>query len=97
MPKDTFEGSSANGFFDYIEDPVPVIKAMKDFTKGTMIMSFPKAIEWRVPLRRVRFWLKGTPLFLYTEAQTKKILQDAGVTDYEWINLDRDYLIVAKV
>jgi SAM-dependent methyltransferase len=97
LPKDTFEGSSANGFFDYIENPVPVIKAMKEFTKGTMIMSFPKAVEWRVPLRRVRFWLKGTPLFLYTESQTKQILKDAGVTDYEWINLDRDYLIVAKV
>lgn len=97
LPKDTFDGSSANGFFDYIENPVPIIKAMKDFTKGKMIMSFPKAVEWRVPLRRVRFWMKGTPLFLYREQQVKDILKEAGIEKYEWINLDRDYLVVAEV
>jgi 2-polyprenyl-3-methyl-5-hydroxy-6-metoxy-1,4-benzoquinol methylase len=92
-----FDASTANGFFDYIEKPVPIIAKMRELTKGTMILSFPKAVEWRVPVRRVRFWMKGTPLFLYKENQVKQILKDAGVTDYEWINLDRDYLIVAKV
>ena len=52
------------------------------------------SLRW---LRRVRFWKKGTPLFLYKEDQLKKILADAGVTKYDWINLDRDYLIVADV
>lgn len=92
-----FDASTANGFFDYIEKPVPIISKMRELTKGTMILSFPKAVEWRVPVRRVRFWMKGTPLFLYKENQVKDILNDANVTDYEWINLDRDYLIVAKV
>ena len=49
---------------------------MRELTKGKMILSFPKAIEWRIPLRRVRFWMKGTPLFLYKEKQLKKILAD---------------------
>lgn len=92
-----FDASTANGFFDYIEQPVPIIARMRELTRQTMIMSFPKAIEWRIPVRRVRFWLKGTPLFLYREAQVKKILADAGVKQYEWINLDRDYLIVAHL
>jgi ubiquinone/menaquinone biosynthesis C-methylase UbiE len=92
-----FDASTANGFFDYIANPVPIIEKMRQFTKGTMIMSFPKAKEWRVPIRRLRFWAKGTPLFLYKEKQVKSILHDVGITDYEWINLDRDYLIVAKV
>jgi hypothetical protein len=70
---------------------------MREMTSETMIMSFPKAIEWRVPVRRVRFWLKGTPLFLYTEGQVRKILADAGVTKYDWIALDRDYLVVAHL
>ena len=92
-----FDASTANGFFDYIAEPVPIIEAMRKLTKGTMIMSFPKAVEWRVPLRRVRFWMKGTPLFLYKEKQVKEILKQAGVEKYEWINLDRDYLIIAEV
>ena len=70
---------------------------MREFTKGKMILSFPKAVEWRVPVRRIRFWAKGTPLFLYKKEQVKQILSDSGVEKYEWIDLDRDYLIVADV
>lgn len=92
-----FDASTANGFFDYIAEPVPIIAKMRELTKGKMILSFPKAVEWRVPVRRVRFWMKGTPLFLYKKNRVKKILSEAGVTDYEWIDLDRDYLIVANV
>ena len=92
-----FDACTGNGFFDYVEHPVPIITRMRELTRGRMIMSFPKAVEWRVPLRRVRFWLKGTPLFLYSEAQVRDILSNSGVTNYEMIHLDRDYLVVADV
>lgn len=92
-----FDASTANGFFDYIENPVPLITRMREMTREKMIVSFPKAVEWRVPVRRLRFWIKGTPLFLYHERQVEQILRDAGVTNYDWLNLDRDYLIVAHL
>lgn len=92
-----FDASTGNGFFDYIQDPVPIITRMRELTRGRMILSFPKAVEFRVPLRRFRFWLKGTPLFLYREAAVKDILSRSGVTNYEFIHLDRDYLVVADV
>ncbi len=92
-----FDACTGNGFFDYVEHPVPIITRMRELTEGKLIMSFPKAVEWRVPLRRLRFWLKGTPLFLYSEAQTRDILSQSGVTTYEFIHLDRDYLVVADV
>ncbi len=92
-----FDACTGNGFFDYIEHPVPIVTAMRELTKGKLIMSFPKAVEWRVPLRRFRFWMKGTPLFLYREEQVRDILARSGVTDYEMIHLDRDYLVVANV
>lgn len=92
-----FDACTGNGFFDYVEHPVPIIAAMREMTKGRMVMSFPKAVEWRIPLRRLRFWMKGTPLFLYREQQVRDILAQAGVTDYEVIHLDRDYLVVANV
>jgi 2-polyprenyl-3-methyl-5-hydroxy-6-metoxy-1,4-benzoquinol methylase len=92
-----FDASTANGFFDYIDEPVPIITAMRELTQGKMIMSFPKAVEWRVPIRRLRFWMKGTPLFLYREQQVRDILKQAGVVNYEIIYLDRDYLVVAEV
>ena len=92
-----FDASTANGFFDYVAEPIPIIAKMREMTRGTMIMSFPKAIEFRVPLRRVRFWLKGTPLFLYRKKQIDNILAKAGVNNYEYIDLIRDYLVIAEV
>jgi 2-polyprenyl-3-methyl-5-hydroxy-6-metoxy-1,4-benzoquinol methylase len=97
VPESGFEASTALGFFDYIEDPVSIMKAMREKTTQTMVMSFPKAIEWRVPIRRVRFILKGCPLFLYTRKQVESILKDAGIVKYDWINLDRDYFVVAHL
>jgi len=92
-----FDACTGNGFFDYVEHPIPIIARMRELTKGKLILSFPKAVEWRVPLRRVRFWMKGTPLFLYREEQVKDILSRSGVNQYEFIHLDRDYLVVADV
>jgi 2-polyprenyl-3-methyl-5-hydroxy-6-metoxy-1,4-benzoquinol methylase len=92
-----FDACTANGFFDYVEHPVPIITRMRELTRGKLIMSFPKAVEWRVPVRRIRFWMKGTPLFLYDEKQVREILAKSGVTNYELIYLDRDYLVVANV
>lgn len=92
-----FDACTGNGFFDYIEDPVSIISDMRRLTKGKMVMSFPKKYEFRIPLRKFRFWMKGTPLFLYTEPQVRDIMAKAGVNDYEVIHLDRDYLVVANV
>ncbi len=91
-----FDASTALGFFDYIADPVPLVKRMRELTEQTLVMSFPKAREWRVPVRRARFWLKGCPLYLYSEERVRAILEQAGVTRYDWIVMDRDYLVVGR-
>jgi 2-polyprenyl-3-methyl-5-hydroxy-6-metoxy-1,4-benzoquinol methylase len=94
---ETFDASTAMGFFDYVADPVAVISRMREMTRSTMIMSFPKSREWRAPMRRARFWASGCPLFLYSESRVKGILSRAGVTRYDWIALDRDYIVIAHL
>ena len=96
VPEGIFSASAAIGFFDYIAEPIPIVKRMKELTHGTVVMSFPKAIEWRVPFRRIRFWLKGCPLFLYSESRVRDILNAAGLADFDWLVLDRDYFVVAR-
>lgn len=91
-----FDASTANGFFDYVADPVPIISRMRELTRERMILSFPKAVEWRVPVRRLRFWWNDCPLYLYSKRRVREILAAAGVTRYDWIHLDRDYLIAAR-
>lgn len=97
MPPETFDASTAMGFFDYIEDPVAILARMREMTRQTMVMSFPKAREWRVPVRRLRFKMLHCPLFLYSEERVKSILREAGISRYDWLPLDRDYVVVAHV
>lgn len=97
VPAGPYDYSTGMGFFDYIEDPLSVIKAMRDMTREKMVMSFPKSREWRVPLRRVRFLLAGCPLYLYSEDRVRKLLSDAGIKSYDWIELDRDYIVIAHL
>jgi 2-polyprenyl-3-methyl-5-hydroxy-6-metoxy-1,4-benzoquinol methylase len=92
-----FDASTANGFFDYVEDPTEMVTHMRELTRERLILSFPKAHEWRAPLRRARFRLKGTPLFLYNRKDIERIMADARINNYRWIDLGRDYLIVADL
>jgi len=95
LPPGTYDASTAMGFFDYIENPAAILALMRERTRETMVMSFPKAREWRVPVRRLRFRVIGCPLFLYSEERVRRILAEAEITRYDWIPLDRDYVVVA--
>jgi 2-polyprenyl-3-methyl-5-hydroxy-6-metoxy-1,4-benzoquinol methylase len=92
---ETFDASSAMGYFDYVEDTVTHLKKMRELTTGRMIVSFPKSREFRAPLRRLRFRIAGTPLFLFSRAQVESVLDAAGLEGAEMIDLGRDYIAIA--
>jgi 2-polyprenyl-3-methyl-5-hydroxy-6-metoxy-1,4-benzoquinol methylase len=92
---ETFDASSAMGYFDYVEDTVAHLRKMRELTTGRMIMSFPKSREFRAPLRRLRFRIAGTPLFLFSRAQVDTVLAAAGLGGAELIDLGRDYIAIA--
>ena len=97
VPDGPFDASTAMGFFDYIEDPVTIVRAMREKTRHTLVMSFSKAFEWRVPIRRMRFALHRCPLFLYTRGRVEAILKEAGLTENGWIDVGRDWVIVSHL
>jgi 2-polyprenyl-3-methyl-5-hydroxy-6-metoxy-1,4-benzoquinol methylase len=96
VPDGPYDASTAMGFFDYVADAIPIVIKMRELTRSTMILSFPKAREWRVPFRRLRFLLAGCPLYLYSASHVSEILKRAGVSRYDWIELDRDYIVVVR-
>jgi SAM-dependent methyltransferase len=97
VPERGFDFASAIGYFDYVAEPVAHLVALRERTSRRIIMSFPKRWEWRVPLRRLRFWRAGCPLYLYTAGQVRQLLADAAITRFDWIDTDRDYVVVARL
>ncbi|HEY6193567.1 MAG TPA: methyltransferase domain-containing protein [Candidatus Eisenbacteria bacterium] len=97
VPETGYDYASAIGYFDYVADPVEHLVALRERTTRRIIMSFPKRWEWRVPLRRLRFWRSGCPLYLYTAGDVRRLLGKAGLTRCDWIGTDRDYVVVARL
>ena len=53
------------GFFDYVEEPTLVLQKLARDVTGIVLASFPKAgglLAWQ---RKVRYRLRGCPLWLY--------------------------------
>ena len=94
---DKYDGVLSLGVLEYIEDIVPFLKKMTDVSNKVVVASLP--VKWNIlmPQRKVRYWMRNCPLYFYSETNIKKIIHEAGISNYSILNLGRDYLLVLKV
>lgn len=79
-PAERFDLVVAMGFFDYIEDPVPVLAKMGVLATHSVIASFPSISFYRTPIRKVRYALKRCPVYFYRRDRISEFAQAAGFT-----------------
>ena len=96
-PDTTFDVSFGIGLFDYISDPLPVLKRMREVSTDKAIMAFPRLWTWRAPVRKVRLARKGCPVFFYSKARIEELLKDAGFKRQEIVKVGKLYCCVAYV
>ena len=94
-PESTFDVSFGIGLFDYISDPLPVLKRMREVSTDKAIMAFPRLWTWRAPIRKVRLARKGCDVFFYSKAKIEKLLRDAGFNRQEIFKVGKLYCVVA--
>lgn len=90
-----FDVTIGIGLFDYISEPLPVLKKMRQVTKGKAILSFPRLWTWRAPVRKARLALKDCPVFFYTKSKIGSLLKEAGFADYEITKVGKLHCVVA--
>lgn len=88
-----FDAAVLMGLFDYIADPVTLLKKLRTDTSKIILGSFPMKSGFLAWQRRVRYRLRGCPLYLYDRQQLKNILQAAGMERYEITKGDREYFV----
>jgi 2-polyprenyl-3-methyl-5-hydroxy-6-metoxy-1,4-benzoquinol methylase len=86
-----FDVSFGIGLFDYIKDPVPVLKKMREMSNEKAILAFPRYWTWRAPVRKVRLNARGCDVFFYTKSQLDEMIRAAG------FNGTVDIIVVAGV
>lgn len=92
-----FDVSFGIGLFDYISNPLPVLKKMREVSTDKAIMAFPRLWTWRAPVRKVRLTLKGCDVYFYSKARIEQLLRDAGFRDQQIVKVGKLYCVVAHV
>jgi len=88
---ETFDYAVVMGFMDYVRDPGAVIAKVLEATRSKAFFSFPAAgglLAWQ----RRRRYRQRCDLFLYSEADLKKMFSGTG-SGWELKRLARDYFI----
>jgi 2-polyprenyl-3-methyl-5-hydroxy-6-metoxy-1,4-benzoquinol methylase len=96
-PDTTFDVSFGIGLFDYISDPLPVLKRMREVSTDKAIMAFPRLWTWRAPVRKVRLARKGCDVYFYSKARIEELLREAGFSRQEIVKVGKLYCCVAHV
>jgi len=96
-PDTTFDVSFGIGLFDYISDPLPVLKRMRKVSTDKAIMAFPRLWTWRAPVRKVRLARKGCDVYFYSKARIEELLREAGFSRQEIVKVGKLYCVVAHV
>ena len=97
LPENKLDVSILMGFFDYIKDPTEVFIKLKKDTNKYILASFPKLYEPLSIQRYIRYTLTKCPLYLYSKNKIIKIMTNAKIDDYEIINNNREFFLIAKL
>ncbi len=74
-----FEVVLALGLFDYLPEPEPFARRMRELCDGSLVASFPCWSPVKGPVRKVRYeWVNNCPIFDYTDESVTSLFLDAG-------------------
>jgi len=85
--EEKFDVVLAMGFFDYIKDPVPILKKMKTLAVHSVIATFPSVSIYRTPIRKIRYHFKRCPVYFFTSDKIGSLVTEAGFRRYEIIKI----------
>jgi SAM-dependent methyltransferase len=88
-----FDVVLALGFFDYVADPRPYARRMRELCAASAAASFPKWSWHKGPVRKVRYELIGdVPIFDYTRESVEVLFRRAGFDTVEATPMTRSGL-----
>ena len=96
-PDRTFDVSIGIGLFDYIRDPLPVLKKMRECTQDRAIASFPRRWTWRAPVRKVRLGLQHCSVYFYARGDIERLVREAGFAGCRMERIGQLYCVTASV
>jgi len=92
-----FDVTLAIGLFDYVAEPLPFLRKMRQVTRRKVVATFPLKWTWRAPVRKVRLALRGCPVYFFTKPQVERLMADAGFENSAVERIGKIYFAVGHV
>lgn len=93
-----FDIAVALGVFDYVAEPAALLRRMAEVASHKIIAAFPAYTLMRGTQRKVRYWMKGCPLYFQSRKQLQALCREVGLDDYRLIPCGgAGHLLVARV
>jgi 2-polyprenyl-3-methyl-5-hydroxy-6-metoxy-1,4-benzoquinol methylase len=73
-----FDEVIAIGFWDYVADPLPILKKIRQINHGTFLSAWPRTGTWRMVVRKLRLKTLGCPVYFWSEPQVRALFRQAG-------------------
>jgi 2-polyprenyl-3-methyl-5-hydroxy-6-metoxy-1,4-benzoquinol methylase len=81
----TFNISLAIGVFDYVRNPLTILERLCALTEEQVIVTFPTPGGWRAHERKVRYWIKGCPIFFHSRESMTGYFASAGYKSWRFV------------
>ncbi len=82
------------GLFDYIENPEPLLKKLKNDINKTILATFPKNNSFLNSIRKVRYYFfKNCPLYFYSRMGLENLFKSCGFNQFSISDSDREYYV----
>lgn len=92
-----FDAIAVLGFFDYVSDPVTVLKKLINDAKQEVYISIPNESGILGLQRKIRYKLRNCPLYSYSKKFLVQCLSDAGCLEYTEIKkTSRGFFVVIR-
>tara|TARA_B100000686_G_scaffold2583_1_gene2782 strand:+ start:2057 stop:2581 length:525 start_codon:yes stop_codon:yes gene_type:complete len=88
-----YDAAVLTGLFDYIEDAESMVKKLKTDVKFMVLGSFPRSDNFLNKIRKVRYFFKNCPLYLYSREKLEKIFYSAGIENFSITETDREFYV----
>jgi SAM-dependent methyltransferase len=78
-----FDAVVALGVFDYIQDAESALHRIWAAARYELIVCFPRRSLIRAPLRKLRYAVRGCPVYFYTRRQLEQTCQRLGLNNFQ--------------
>ena len=92
-----FDAVCVMGFFDYVQEPVKILKKLLTETNKELYLYFPDNKGWLSWQRKIRYRLRNCPLYFYSKDYLNICLKEADCFHLAEIReTDRGYYVIIR-